>query len=97
MTAAEVRPFELVGMHDGAVCEDIWGRRSYRSGEGWTGNRALDMGPRLGGAISGEIGGDRGRLVNIRNLPSSLPIFGMKFGNLVFSRILTSPKDLLCR
>ena len=29
-----VRPFEPVGMRDGAVCEGVWGRRtrSYRSG-----------------------------------------------------------------
>ena len=27
-----VRPFKLVGMHDGAVCEGVWGRRSYPSG-----------------------------------------------------------------
>ena len=26
------RPFELVGMRDGAVCEGVWGRRSYPSG-----------------------------------------------------------------
>ena len=26
-----VRPFELVGMRDGAVCGGVWGRRSYRS------------------------------------------------------------------
>ena len=27
-----VRPFELVGMRDGAVCGGVWGRRSYPSG-----------------------------------------------------------------
>ena len=27
-----VRPFEPVGMHDGAVCMSVWGRRSYPSG-----------------------------------------------------------------
>ena len=27
--ACAVRPFELVGMHDGVVCVGVWGRRSY--------------------------------------------------------------------
>ena len=86
-------------MHDGAVCEGVWGRRSCPSGP--VAGRALDMGRYWG--MLGEIGnmlpkchnilpifaeiGNRSIRITICSALNTQAFrflhFGMKFGNIV--------------
>ena len=53
-----VRPFELVGMHDGSVCVGVWGRR-YCTGVGRSRVKKQNepiYGRDCGGWMVGEIG-----------------------------------------